>query len=412
LNAPTLSPPTFSDEEKAIIEQQLERLVADTHFSHSRRFPSFLRYVVSETLAGNTDQLKERTLGIEIFGKHADYDTATEPIVRVTAAEIRKRIAQYYQEPGHETEMRVSLPPGSYVPQFEFPAPAAPTLTPAAEPFPPPPGPAAPLPAVSAAASQRKPRLLLFALAAVVLAAGLAALIWQRTRPSAVAQFWDPILNTSEPILFCVADQTGYGTQSLRDAADPTHQVQLKDNLTAVVIDDLSVITKIAGVLESSGRHYRLLGENATTLSDLRNGPSVMVGAFDNAWTLRLLNPLRYHFANNPEMTTFSIVDTKAPGGRTPWMVNRVQQIATNNYEDYAIVARFTDPTTGKPTLIAAGIGRGGTIAAGEFLTSRTLLREVLSKQPSTAQNVEVVLSTRIIGGEPGTPTIAAVYYW
>ena len=111
----------LSDEEKTAIQEQVGRLLADSHFSQSRRFPSFLRYVVDKTLAGQEDALKERTLGVEIFGRRADYDTASDPIVRVTAAEIRKRIAQYYQDPGHESELRVSLPPGSYIPQFHWP---------------------------------------------------------------------------------------------------------------------------------------------------------------------------------------------------------------------------------------------------------------------------------------------------
>jgi hypothetical protein len=111
----------LSNEEKAAIQEQLGRLLADSHFSQSRRFPSFLRYVVEKTLAGQDDALKERTLGVEIFGRRPDYDTASDPIVRVTAAEIRKRIAQYYQDPGHESELRVSLPPGSYIPQFHWP---------------------------------------------------------------------------------------------------------------------------------------------------------------------------------------------------------------------------------------------------------------------------------------------------
>src|ERR1700728_2041484 len=114
-----------SAEEGAAIHEQLERLLVNPHFSHSRRFPSFLRFVVEQTLSGQMDLLKERTLGIEIFGRDPDYDTSSDPIVRVTAAEIRKRIAQYYQEPGHENELRISLPAGSYVPQFrEAHAPA------------------------------------------------------------------------------------------------------------------------------------------------------------------------------------------------------------------------------------------------------------------------------------------------
>src|ERR1700761_7471674 len=112
---------TFTDEEKLAANQQLERLLANPYFSNSRRFPSFLRFIVRQTLSGRTDLLKERTLGVEVFGKHAEYDTANDPIVRVTAAEIRKRIAQYYQDPAHEHELRLSLPPGSYVPKFDPP---------------------------------------------------------------------------------------------------------------------------------------------------------------------------------------------------------------------------------------------------------------------------------------------------
>ena len=104
----------------AILEQ-LDRLLASPYFSHSRRFPNFMRFVVEHTLAGDVDDIKERTLGIEIFGKDADYDTAADPIVRVTAAEIRKRVAQYYQDPAHDEELRITLPSGSYIPQFHSP---------------------------------------------------------------------------------------------------------------------------------------------------------------------------------------------------------------------------------------------------------------------------------------------------
>src|SRR5271154_3785832 len=121
LNDSATATAVLTDEERKAIHEQLERLLSNSHFSQSRRFPSFLRFVIDQTLLGQTDLLKERTLGIEIFGREADYDTASDPIVRVTATEIRKRIAQYYQEPGHETELRLSLPSGSYVPQFHWP---------------------------------------------------------------------------------------------------------------------------------------------------------------------------------------------------------------------------------------------------------------------------------------------------
>jgi hypothetical protein len=398
----------FSAEEKLAIEEQLERLLSSSFFSHSRRFPAFLRYVVERTLEGESEQLKERTLGIEIFAKGADYDTATDPIVRVTAAEIRKRIALYYQDPGHEQELRISLPLGSYIPHFQPPDAALPkieAIAPAANESSP------------AVATAMRPKAAVWkpvaALVFLLLIAAASFVWWKYNRQSPLDQFWNPILGSNEPVLFCVADQTGYNAIALRDAADPSRIVMLQDKLTAVVIDDLSTITKIAGVLETQHKRYSLRGEGDTTLMDLRAGPSVIIGAFDNAWTLRLLQPLRFHFANDADMSQFSIVDSTQPS-KERWTVDRKLQLATNNYKDYGIVARFTDDTTGKPTLIAAGIGRGGTIAAGEFVTSPTLLRVAEEQRPGGKgkNNIEVVLSTQIINGEPGTPTIETVYFW
>ena len=113
--------PALSEAEKSAVREQLRRLLDNPFFSHSKRFPTFLQFVTEQTLAGEADNIKERTLGIEIFGRDAEYDTASDPIVRVTAAEIRKRVAQYYQEAAHEHELRITLPSGSYIPQFHWP---------------------------------------------------------------------------------------------------------------------------------------------------------------------------------------------------------------------------------------------------------------------------------------------------
>jgi hypothetical protein len=110
-----------SEVEKGAVQQQLEKLLSSSLFNSSKRYPSFLRFVVTRALEGQTDQLKERIIGVEIFGRPADYDTNTDPIVRVTAAEIRKRIEHYYQDPKHSQEIRLFLPSGSYAPQFSWP---------------------------------------------------------------------------------------------------------------------------------------------------------------------------------------------------------------------------------------------------------------------------------------------------
>src|SRR3984893_16421607 len=94
---------------------------------------------------------------------------------------------------------------------------------------------------------------------------------------------------------------------------------------------------------------------------------------------------------------------------RTDWAIDRAQQQATNNYRDYAIVTLFTDTNTGKIAIVAAGVGRGGTIAAGEFLTDPADLAQVINAaRASGKKNMEFVLSTEIIDGQPGTPKMEA----
>jgi|CZKF01.1.fsa_nt_gi hypothetical protein len=414
-------PSALSEKEQEAVREQMNRLLANPFFSHSRRFPIFLRFVVEQTLAGAAENIKERTLGVEIFGRDAEYDTSVDPIVRVTAAEIRKRVAQYYQDPGHEREMRITLPQGSYIPQFHWPRGGNDAVHQEPDPA-----------SAETAANQHPPLasgqahgrrhssliLLLGCVTAGVLSVG-SVLLWQAMHRSALDFFWQPVVTANGPVLLCVADQTESSGQSLRDASDPTRQVQLKpmsrpkDNLTTVAIDDLSDIVRIAGLLQSNGKQYNLRGEGVTSLADLRSGPAVFIGAFDNAWTLRLTNPLRYHFSNNADMTEVRIVDSTAPA-QSRWVVESAVQIATNNYRDYAIVARFTDTNTGKLTVIVAGLARGGTIAAGEFLTDSDDMAQLqrAALAAGNKKNMEIVLSTQIIDGEPGSPKMEAAYFW
>lgn len=403
------------EEDRTAILKQLDRLVANPFFHHSKRYPSFLKFVVAETLAGRADQLKERTLGVEVFGREPDYDTTNDPIVRVTAAEIRKRIAQYYQEPGHEDEIRVSLPSGSYIPHFSKPAPIA---TPAGVPTGTEPDnaskPALPplQPVLVPDNGSLVSRNLLIGTAVVAVLIAAVAL-WQIFRSSPLDDFWHPFLTSEAPILFCIADQSHFSTITLRDANDPQRQSVLSDQMISVIIDDVSPLVDIAGMLRAHGNSYRVKAEATTTLTDLRQGPSVFIGAFDNSWTLRVTGRLRFHFANNPEMSKFWIED-RQDLSRKNWLVDRTVQQESGTYKDYAIVARFIDPDTDRPVVVAAGLARGGTVAAGEFLVNPQHMRELALQAPKgwKNKNVEVVLETQIIDGRSGPPRVAAVHVW
>lgn len=389
----------YTEEQKAEIELQLERLLTNLHFANSKRFPSFLRFVVREELAGRGELLKERTLGVEVFGRDASYDTTSDPIVRVTAAEIRKRIAQYYQEAGG-AELRISLPPGSYVPHFEWPREhALPEST---------------IPhtdrltdqPLEAPAPYRRPWLLPV-VAGLLCVVALAAFLTFRPRASALDSFWAPVLNSVDPVVVCFPQSRLTGV-TLRDAADPGTVHELPEGQRAVIVDDLRPLVSLSGLMELRHQRYVLAGADTTTLTDLRQGPAIFLGAFDNPWTLRMTRDLRFRFDNDPEMKHFWIEDTQSPT-HTRWTIDRNQQEATNNYRDYAIVARYQDPATGKIAIIAAGIANGGTVAAGEFLTQSSNLALLRNWD---GRNMEAVLSTEIIDGKSAPPKLEALHFW
>ena len=408
-----------SDYEKGAVEQQLEHLLASPLFNSSKRYGQFLRFVVARVLDGQGSHLKERILGLEIFERPADYDTNTDPIVRVTAGEIRKRIDQYYQDPKHSHEIRIFLSSGSYVPHFSWPG--HPNGFPDAAIAPPGNGLAA-IKTESTAVPANPPTLRsrsLSALAksfvivgALVFTLVVAWLALRQPRSTLVHQFWQPFVSSAEPTVFCLADQPQYASIRLRDAADPQRVTILPDSMVTVIIDDVDPLVDIAGMLRTYGKNYRVLGESSTTLTDLRRSPSVFIGAFDNGWTLRLTAPLRFHFGNDASMTKFWIEDRNNPD-KPEWLLDRLQQ-KTEDYKDYAIVARFLAPDTDQVSVVAAGIGRGGTVAAGEFLVNENRMEEILKQLPTDWQkkNIEVVLETQVIQGRSGPPRVKAVHVW
>ena len=103
--------------ERADVRKQLERILSSPVFQNSKRYAAVLKFLIDRTLEGSGDQLKERTIGIEVFNRAPDYDTATDHAVRSAVAEVRKRLAQFYQENPLEP-VRIEVLPGSYVPQF------------------------------------------------------------------------------------------------------------------------------------------------------------------------------------------------------------------------------------------------------------------------------------------------------
>src|SRR5580704_12935321 len=99
------------------VREQLQRILASSPFLNARRASQFLRFVVEGTLAGE-DGFKEYLIGVEVFERPQDYDPKDDPVVRIEAGRLRKKLSEYYAGSGANDPIIIELPKGGYVPVF------------------------------------------------------------------------------------------------------------------------------------------------------------------------------------------------------------------------------------------------------------------------------------------------------
>lgn len=409
--------------EASRIREQLQRLLAHPLFANSKRYPALLAYTVEQTLLGNSAELKERSIGVEVFGRAPTYDANSDPVVRITAGEVRKRLTQYYYEPAHRGELVIELLAGSYVPSFreaERAQEPAPILAPSPDDPSSVSGPT--LPQASTRLWQLRWLLAVGTFALVALAATVGVLAGLRHRnvpppPSNMDKFWTPITSSINPTTFCLGEPAknldvgsinSYDTPVTAPNPEPLYfRLHYSGNLS---LADVITLTRTVVALASRHKAFRVVPASNATYAQLREGPFVLIGAFDNIWTLRVTQKLRFGFESRDGVAV--LVDRRSPA-QTSWATAwdlPYQKLS----RDYAIVARIHDQTTGQPVIIAAGISEEGTEAAGEILYNPEYLDSLLAKAPHDwdQKNMEAVIETQVIEGHPGPPSVLAVETW
>jgi hypothetical protein len=406
--------PTTEAEHAAVL-RQMHRLLSSHHFRNSKRYPVLLEYLIRETLAGNSDSLKERVLGMAVFHRPADYDANADPVVRVTAGEIRKRIAQFYQEEGDTGDIYIDLKPGSYVPEF-YPVPSHGDEIHEPAPFQPEAETIAPA-ALTATATGNKPawRFPTFTLVTIVLLASaiLAFVLYRGISDDQRSQMWYPLLNSPAPVLLVVGQP--HAGDSQIPPADSEFERGIAGDLR---LPDAIAMAHLSAVLDAHHRLYQITGVNSTSLSDLRKGPTILVGGFNNPWTLRVLSPLRFSLrsvgegdsATSPQI--LQIIDRKNQSG-SPWTLDLQQPVSAVTH-DYAIIARFQANMTDGIVMVVAGLGAGGTESASKFVNSSKSMTQFAATAPSNWRNMnmEAVLETEVIGGRSGHAHVIAAEFW
>lgn len=408
--------PSKSEQDKIFLRRQLDRILEHHAFKNSKRCPALLRYIVEHVLNGsNGASLKERTLGVDVFGRALDYDTNSDPIVRATATEIRKRLAQYYHEPGHESDLIIDLPTGSYIPEFRQPLIEPPALV-----IPPPRATwrklGAPVRLVGLAAG--------LCLAAIAIGAGL----WHvAAQPTPLDEFWSPLIESSSPTVL-IGVTTGWCGQANTSGA-PTDSLPIPQRpgvplpqpssppcsgIQRMAYHDAIAMAKIVGVVQSKGKDFEIRPTPAIDYAELQKEPVVFIG-LGSGWAVHIESQMRYRFRFDTVRGLTEIVDSRAPdekywGIPMFWSDLPIGQLK----RDYGLISRLTDPVTAQSVVAVAGAGAPGTIAAANFLTDPKYMRDVLAKAPKnwSKKNLQVVIQTEVINGRSGPPTYVASQFW
>ncbi len=440
------------DADRASILAELEAILSSPFFQTSKRCKQFLTYVVQHRLEGNHDRLKERTIGVELFDRPVGYSTGDDPVVRVQAGEVRRRLEQYYHAQSGPLTVRIELHVGSYVPEFRW-APVdfghheettanSKSVTPHQDGIEPAASHGASFLQANASPEKTLSRKFkkmawFLSLLGVGLVAALVLLGTNAFRAKApksnLEQFWAPAFSSSEPVLICMAKPTVYRPSiklyqrhskepekfnNLFERLTQTPELQPGDKLVWGDLDeypdyglatgDVHAAIQLSTLLGQIGKKNQLRIGDGYSFEDLRNFPSVVIGAFNNRWTMQVTSNLHFAFI---EEDGKSSIREQGPSGRR-WLAKTGAK--GQGKEDFAVVTRLLDSKTGKFVVAVAGIQSYGTAAAGELITNPEYLEKAMRMAPPdwSRKNLQILLQTTVTDAVAGPPQAVAIYAW
>jgi len=399
-----ISAPRLTIDPKSVREQA-DRVLSDPLFHNSKRSSSMLKFIVDRTLDGRHDLLKERFIGMEVFGRTADYDTSLDATVRVAVTEVRKRLALYYTESKHEHELRIDIPTRSYVAEFRFPE--------------------HPMPVPEQPAVDTRPRHRYWIAGIPIAAAVLALAAWGVLRALSptpeMDKFWAPVLNSPAPVSILIGSPPVSAELTQKSSTSPAPKSSEKtlneflgQSQASFSFSDLSAASAIASFMGLHKKDSSLRYAQATSLSELRGSPVILVGGFPNEWAMRLRVDLRYGFQLEEEKRFGKtwIDDKKNPANRN-WEIDQslpYSQVTS----DYALINRVLDQSTGQWMIGIAGLTGFSTLAAQQMLTDAKAMNMLGASLPKdwARKNLQIVLAFKMVNGSLGTARIVTAYSW
>ena len=261
---------------------------------------------------------------------------------------------------------------------------------------------------------KRSRRYLIVALAAIVIlsvAAAFGIYAYHKAaslKSASIDELWRPMIKSPDPVLVVVG--TGHNADQMSpELAETTFFDRMTGPYHHVSVATATTLANVAAVLRQRGTAFEIKEDNETSLTDMHSRTIILIGATNNAWTMRLVGPLRFRFLPGPKA---QVQDTKNLQN-TDWSVDFLKPYASIS-TDYAIVARYRDPTTEGPVMVVAGLGPFGTEAGGAFVSTPQYLEQLAKQLPQgwENKNIELVLKTEVIDGKAGPPVLISATEW
>lgn len=433
------------DPEPSQIIEALRLILCSAPFSGSKQCQTLLQYLVDHSMRGQVDELKERIIGMEVFGRKSDYDTSEDAVVRGRVGEVRKRLAQYYtSDEGQNSAVRIVIASGSYRPTFvlrpgvnngskdsaatDQHGMAGSQVTEDHT---------SPETAVSAPSLPAKARWRVWGLTAAA-ACVVLLVVWiaiPRWTTSEFDIFWKPILDSKKAAVIYTGTAPVYirsmGSVKREQAPlNPSEEMQPAQRWTLPPVAEGTVLTAKDLLVDPSG--YVEVGDVKAAMTvtellgvrrhsfdlrigpdlafeDLHGAPTVLVGGYANFWTLFMNRDLRFYFDRN--------LNIRERGGQgRVWSISHDASRAASSTitEDYAIVCRLLDSKTGAPVIALAGTTTCGTRAASEFLADPVSMRKLgsIPRDAWERKNLELVLHAPLVNCNPTSVDIVAEHTW
>jgi hypothetical protein len=444
-----------TEEDISLLQEHVKEVVEGAAFKGSHRSGQFLSYIVDQAIAGHFESLKERVIGVELFGRSPSYDTGEDAIVRVTASEVRKRLLQHYGRYGATSEFRISLPSGSYIPEIsrdwprdirhshvevathqqisavaQLTAPTTAAEIPAANPV---------HSGIYENPSQGKRRKwLAVCLVLVVINVALWAIFWNhfahRTDAAASTLPWSVLFNSPHPLQLITSDPDiaeiqGYTRQpiSVSDYANHNYipdvskltpettqicRILLRANKASLV--DTPIAVSIAELAQASSKKVDVHPARSVQLSNLQTDDNfVLLGSpRSNPWAAFFSDQLNFRFVYDKDSGQEIIRNLHPRPHEQAQFVPTALGWATG--QSYAIVALVRNPDQNGQVLLLGGANAEGTEAAGKLVTEIPRLRNVLKdcgiSPTGPLQHFELLLRLNMMAGSPTNVNVEACH--